>query len=162
MAFPDDALDSLIARLAAVVPTHDADLPFFTHEDPASGYVVDVEDVPDEVVRLFDIRIAGLPADADSPGYPLCRWRMELDVRVRYPLTPRQRWDRVIASDAVQIANALIHPGLTPAWHASIVSVEPPVPQGVTEILTVDGRPLARLAVHRVVVLVDEHVGDDQ
>lgn len=149
------ALDSLVARLAAATPTTEADHGFYTLEDPASGFTVDVEDVPDEVVRLFDVRLPGLPADADSPGWPLCRWRMELDVRVRYPLHPRARWDRVIAADAVTIANALIHPGLAPGWDSSIASVAPPVPQGVTDVLSADGRVVARLAVHRFAVLVD-------
>lgn len=125
MSYPD-ALDSLIARVQALAPSWDADLPFYTLEDTDAGTVVELEAVPDDVVRLFDVRMAAPPVDAGGAGYGLSRFTVDMELRVRYPAHPRQRSERQIGADVPLLCNALVHPALPLPWHESIDTIEPP------------------------------------
>lgn len=125
MAF-SEAIDSLFARIHATEPRFDADIGFASLEDPESGYVVAVEDIPDPVSRYFDLRLTSLPEDAAKSGYGLSRFKVGLVLRVRYMPHPRARAERQIASDIPLLINALVHPAIPLPWHSSIDTIEPP------------------------------------
>lgn len=119
------AIDSLIARIQKVAITFDADLGFHTHEDPDSGDVISIEEIPDDTVRAFDFRMAGAPEDAGGSGYGLHRFTVAMELRVRYLARPMARTDRQIGHDVPRLINALIHPAFPVPWVA-IDTIEPP------------------------------------
>ncbi|RTL16447.1 MAG: hypothetical protein EKK55_24325 [Rhodocyclaceae bacterium] len=119
-----DAIDSLIERITKVAVTFDAGHPFHTHEDDA-GEVVDIEAIPDDVTRVFDLRMVSAPEDAGGSGFGLHRFRVAMQLRVRYMAHPRGRVERQIGHDVPRLINALIHPAHPVPWR-SIDTIEPP------------------------------------
>lgn len=145
MSYPA-AIDSLVGRVCALVPEWEPDRPFYTFEDGAGGALVDVETAPDDVVRLFDIRLAGLPEDDNASGYGLSRFRVSCELRVRYPAAAdRARTERMIATDVAQLVHGLVHPGLPAPWHPSIVTVEPPTGARLGAVTGPEGQLVAHL-----------------
>ncbi len=138
------AVDSLAARIESLVPAWDRDLRFQCVESGDHGAGASLEDHPDDTSRLFDIRLASLPADDGGSGFVTTRWVVGLELRVRYAYTPdRARTERMVAFDASQLATALVHPALPSAWHSSIDTVEPPSPPTLAPIAGPEGRPIA-------------------
>ena len=138
------AVDSLSARIEGLTPAWDADLGFVSVENGSSGAPsTSLEECPDDVSRLFDIRMASLPADDGGSGFVTTRWVVGLELRVRYAATDdRARLERMLAFDASQLASALIHPSLPIAWHSSIDTIEPPSPPTLEAIPGPEERPI--------------------
>jgi hypothetical protein len=138
------AVDSLASRIESLVPAWDPDYRFQCVETGDHGAGASLEECPDDVSRLFDIRLASLPADDGGSGFVTTRWVVGLELRVRYAHTSdRARLERAMAFDASQLATALIHPSLPSAWHSSIDTVEPPSPPTLAPIAGPEGRPIA-------------------
>lgn len=85
-------------------------LPFHTVEGPTEGDVVPVDELPDAVVRQFDVRMADAPQDDGLAGLVWTRFRVSLEVRVRYPARPRAASEVMIGDDVARLINALISP----------------------------------------------------
>lgn len=135
------AIDSIIAAVQAIEPTWDSDIPFRCFED-ASGYVVPVDEVVDDSPRIFDIRLRSLPADDGGSGYVYTRFRVGLDLRIRYPIADRGRVERMMAEDVPLVVNVLIHPD---SWHASIQTIPPPEAPTLAVLSNADRVPVAFL-----------------
>lgn len=133
-----DAIDSLIERITKVEVSFDADLTFHTHEDPSSGDVIDIEEIPDNVTRVFDFRMSSAPEDAAGSGYGLHRFKVSMQLRVRYPASPRARVERQIGHDVPRLINALIHPAHPIPWR-SIDTIEPPGRPELLALTTPEG-----------------------
>lgn len=137
------ALASLRRKVIEATPTVEADAPFFALEDEATGAVVDVEDVPDDVTRLFDFRIDGLPADAYEAGHGVHHFTVPMRLRVRYPAGDRQRAFEVMTADAEVLATVLRSPA---GWDASISTVEGPTGGTIAELAAPGAKPHAYVA----------------
>lgn len=140
---------NLTARVQAVTPSWDADLGFHTLEGDGVG--AELETVPDDVTRLFDLDIES-PEDDGASGYVTDRFRITLNLRVRYPAHDKRRAKLIIASDAVRLNQALIHPNYTPAWIDGIEAIQPLGKAVITEITSGEGRVIALIASWPVVV----------
>ncbi|MCA9560402.1 MAG: hypothetical protein KC583_17755 [Myxococcales bacterium] len=142
-----DALDSITTRIEALTPAWDADRRFRCIETGAHGAPgAPLEEIASDVDRLFDVRLASLPADDGSAGFVWTRWVVGLELRVRYAATAdRARLERAMAFDASQLASALVHPSLPTPWHTSIDTVEPPDAPTLEPIAGPEGKPLAWL-----------------
>lgn len=141
MSFPR-VIASLTARIEAVTPSWDPDHTFHAHEG-ADGVAIDIEAIPDDVVRAFDIRLAGGPEDDGASGFGIDRWRVDLELRIRYPVADRRRSEMMIGSDVPRLVHALIHPTWPSSWDASIRTVTPPGAPRLFELLGPEGEPLA-------------------
>ena len=140
-----DALDSITTRIEALTPAWDADRRFRCIETGAHGAPgAPLEEIASDVDRLFDVRLASLPADDGSAGFVWTRWVVGLELRVRYAATAdRARLERAMAFDASQLASALVHPSLPTPWHASIDTIEPPGVPSLEPTPGPEGRPVA-------------------
>lgn len=123
---------SLIERITLVEPDYDRESTFYTLEGADLGPALELDQVTDEVVRLFELR-AGVPTDDGGSGYAFDRWRVRLTLRVRYHDADRARVDAMVGSDVPRLVHALTQPhyqapGANDAhiWHANIDSVIPP------------------------------------
>lgn len=86
------------------------DAPFHTVEGPTEGEVVPVDELPDASVRQFDVRMTDAPQDDGDSGFVRTRFRVGLDIRIRYPVSPRSMSEVMIGDDVAQLVNALIAP----------------------------------------------------
>lgn len=140
---------NLTARVQAVTPSWDADLGFHTLTDDGIG--APLETAPDDCPRLFDIDIDA-PEDDGASGYVTDRFRITLTLRVRYPAHDKRRARLIIASDAVRLNQALIHPNFEPAWIDGIEAIQPLGKATITEITSSEGRVTALIASWPIVV----------
>ncbi|RTL22379.1 MAG: hypothetical protein EKK55_14760 [Rhodocyclaceae bacterium] len=120
-----DAKQSLIDRLRLLEPDYDREHAFKALRDVGGGVVARLDQVPDDVVRVFELT-GKPPKDDAAQGYVPDRWRARMTLRVRYPVADPDRAEEQIASDLPLITHALIHPAWPAAWHESIESVAPP------------------------------------
>lgn len=131
------AIKSIYNIISACPRTVEPDLPFFTVEDPDSGYVLPVDEVLDpDVQRAFDIRLATPPVDDGGSGYVYTRFRVGLELRVRYSANPRSMAETMVAEDVALLVNALVHPD---GWDESIDTIPPPGAPQLEELLNEDG-----------------------
>lgn len=133
---------SLIERISMVEPDYDRESTFYTLEGADRGPVLELEQVTDEVVRLFEVR-GGVPTDDGATGYAFDRWRARFTVRVRYHDADRARVDAMIGSDVPRLVHALTWPvyqapGAIDAheWPDAIESVVPPAFGTATQLPT--------------------------
>ncbi|MCB9553500.1 MAG: hypothetical protein H6705_16785 [Myxococcales bacterium] len=119
------AKQSLIDRLRLLEPDFDQEHAFKSLRDVGGGVVARLDEVPDDVVRVFELT-GRPPKDDGAQGYVPDRWRTRMTLRVRYPAADPDRAEEQIASDIPLITHALIHPAWPAPWHASIESVSPP------------------------------------
>lgn len=138
------ARDSLVERIRLVEPDFDPELPFRALADLSTGPTLDLEQVVDDVTRLFEVR-GGLLVDDGVSGWADDRWRTSLTLRVRYPAGDPHRVEAQIGRDIPRLVHALIHPALPIPWHPAIESVVPPGPPTLTDLRGQDGVVLARL-----------------
>lgn len=139
---------AIYGLIAAVECGIAADRTFYTLEADG-GFVTPVDEVPDPVDRLFDLRMTDPPEDDGSSGFPLTRFRIGLELRVRYELRARQRAEMMMADDTVRLINALIHPvnwtdAETDDDHPHpIQTVLPPGTPTLVELLNANGAAFA-------------------
>lgn len=137
VSYPD-ARASLVERIRLVEPEFDAELPFRALTDLTTGPAVQLEQVVDDVTRLFELRGGTLTDDGVS-GWAYDRWRTEMALRVRYPAKDRDRADAQIGRDIPRLVHALIHPSLPIPWHESVETVVPPARPTIAELRGQDG-----------------------
>ncbi len=119
------AIDGVIAAVRALTPTWEPLYTFTCYED-AEGYVVPLEELSDDALRAFDVRMAGPPVDDGGTGWQYTRYRAEIELRVLYPAqyeVDRGRLERMIAQDVADITSAIVHPS---NFGAGVESIAPP------------------------------------
>lgn len=143
--------EKMIAQLYAIITACargvQADMPFHTVEGPTEGEVVPVDETADETTRQFDIRMTDPPQDDGSSGYVWQRFRVGLELRIRYPISPRSMMEALVGDDTPRLVNALISP---PNWEGDdsvIRTIPPPARPRWENLINDNGAPFARLLV---------------
>lgn len=133
-----DAVKGIYALITTVEPGIEPDHTF--HHLEADGWSVPVDEVPDDVMRLFDLRMVTPPIDDGASGYVYTRFRVGMALRVRYSMRARAMAEAMIGDDVARLVNALVHPS---GWHESIQTIPPPGDPSLEELLNEQGVPFA-------------------
>jgi hypothetical protein len=137
MSTPIERVYAAIYRLVTATACGIAVDRSFATLEADGGFVTPIDEVPDPVDRLFDIRMTDPPEDDGSSGFPLTRFRVGLSLRVRYDIRARQRAEMMVADDTARLINAL----LAPTWSDGeapphpIQTIQPPGRPVLVELL---------------------------
>lgn len=140
-------IHQLYSIITACARGTQAEHPFHTVDGVVEGDVLPVDELPDDVIRQFDIRMTDPPTDDGSSGYPWRRFRVGLELRVRYPVSPRSVMEALIGDDTPRLVNALISPSNWEGDDSVIRTIPPPERPRWENLINDNGAPFARLLV---------------